>query len=341
MDIDRFVVDNNPAWERMDQLCGRHKRLRTEEVEELGRLYLRASGHLAYAQAHFSDPDLLAALTARVARTSALVYGRGRHNWRSFGRFFTTYFPLAVYESGWFVLASALAVLVPAFALGTWLDHSNAALDALAPAAVRQAYVDHDFSHYYVSVPATQFAVTVYTNNVKVALEAFAGGISFGVLTLVALVFNGLDIGGAGGLFYAAHRPAEFWGLVLPHGLLEMSSVVIAGAAGLRLGWALVAPGDRTRSAALAGVARRCTYIAAGTFLTLAVSGIIEGFVAGSTLPTAVRVGTGITVEVLFLVWVIGAGRAARRRGADLPGRTGPTLAGTPAQSRPAALMSR
>jgi uncharacterized membrane protein SpoIIM required for sporulation len=125
-------------------------------------------------------------------------------------------------------------------------------------------------------------------------------------------------------MFYAAHHPGEFWGLITPHGMLELSSVVLAGGAGLRLGWALISPGDRPRSRALVDEARSAIVLVLGTVLTLAVSGVIEGFVTGSTLPTAARVGTGIIVEVAFLSWVVLCGRAARAelvglRAAPLP----------------------
>ena len=221
------------------------------------------------------------------------------------------------------MLASAVTMLLPALAIGTWLAHSHAALDAVAPAAVRQAYVSHDFANYYSSEPSADFATQVYTNNVIVALEAFAGGITGGVLTLYALFENGVNLGVAGGLFYAAHRPAEFWGLITPHGLLELSSVVLAGGAGLRLGWALISPGDRPRSRALAEEGRHAFPLALTTVVTLAVSGMIEGFVTGSKLPTLARVGTGAGVEVAFLGWLVLCSRSARR------------------YSRPAALIPR
>ena len=163
-----------------------------------------------------------------------------------------------------------------------------------------------------------------------VTFEAFAGGITFGLLTLVALIVNGANLGDAAGLFYAAHHPGEFWGLVAPHGLLELSSVVLAGGAGLRMGWALISPGDRPRSAALAAEARGSVVLVLGTVLTLAVSGVIEGFVTGSALPTAVRVGIGAAIELAFLSWVVLCGRSARRAAYAPPAPGDGLIAGPP-----------
>ena len=312
MDIDRFMADNSPGWARLGELTLRAKDLSGDEVRELSYLYQRAAGQLAYVQAHFTDPALRAALTSQVAGTASVLYGVRRRTWWAARRFFSVTFPLAVWEMRWFVLASGLALFLPAIALGTWIANSHAALSASAPAAVRQAYLSHDFASYYSSQPSADFASEVYTNNVLVAFEAFAGGITFGVLTLVALVSNGANLGFAAGLFYAAHHPGEFWGLVTPHGLLELTSVVLAGAAGLRIGWTLIDPGDRPRLSALAAEGQKAVVLVLGTVLTLVVSGLIEGFVTGSTLPTPARVGIGVTVEVIFLAWVVFAGRAAR-----------------------------
>jgi len=319
VDLDRFMAENGPGWERLGLLTGRAKHLSGAEIRELAGLYQRVAGQLAYAQAHFADPGLKAALTRRVAESAAVLYGTRRGTWRTVGHFFSVSFPMAVWAVRWFVLASALSLFLPAVVIGTWIAHSHAALDVAASPAVRQAYVSHDFASYYSSVPSADFATAVYLNNVLVSFEAFAGGIAFGIGTLVALVYNGANIGVAAGLFYAAHHPGEFWGLVTPHGLLELSSVVLAGAAGLRLGWALVDPGDRPRLQALAEQGSKAVVLVLGTVLTLAAAGTIEGFVTGSPMPTTLRVGIGVAVEVAFLSWVLLGSRAARAAGHGEP----------------------
>lgn len=311
MDVDRFVAENKASWDRLAHLTSARKRLKGDEVQELARLYQKSTADLAYAQTHFTDTPLRQALTYRVAESASVLYSVREPAWRSVQKFFSYSFPLAVWQARWTALASAVALFAPALAIALWVAHSHAALSLSAPAAVRQAYVSHDFRAYYSSEPSLDFALQVYTNNVLVAFEAFAGGITLGVLTLVALAYNGLNLGEAAGLFYAAHRPAEFWGLITPHGLLETTSVVLAGAAGLKMGWALVKPGDRLRRAALSREARGAIVIALGTVVTLGISGAIEGFVTGSALPTAVRVGLGIGVEICFLAWVVTCGRRA------------------------------
>jgi uncharacterized membrane protein SpoIIM required for sporulation len=243
--------------------------------------------------------------------------------------------------------------------VGAWIANSDAALDASAPEAVRAAYVEEDFAAYYSSEPASQFAAEVTFNNIQVSIAAFALGILACVGTAGILVFNGANVGVAGGLFHAVGEWDRFWGLILPHGLLEITAVIVAGGAGLRLGWTLIDPGDRPRTQALTEEGRRSVVVVLGLIGAFAVAGLIEGFVTGSPLPTWARVGVGFTVWAAFGAYVVRCGRAAEAASAGAgpaapdpdpdprsgQSRTPPASPGAArnegGQSRPAALMSR
>jgi len=111
------------------------------------------------------------------------------------------------------------------------------------------------------------------------------------------------------------HRGALFFGLILPHGLLELTAVFVAGATGLRLFWAWIDPGPRTRAAAVAQEGRSAMAVALGLVVVLAVSGVIEAFVTPSPLPTWARISIGALAEVGFLAYVFTVGRWAWQRG--------------------------
>jgi len=126
--------------------------------------------------------------------------------------------------------------------------------------------------------PGQQAAFTseVFTNNIKVTLVAFAGGITFGLLTGLALIYNGVLLGVIGGLMSGSGNTVGFIDLVTAHGVLELSCILVAGAAGLRLGWALVDPGRLTRTASAVLEARNAVQIALGTAPWLILAGIID-----------------------------------------------------------------
>jgi uncharacterized membrane protein SpoIIM required for sporulation len=333
VDIDRYLARNQPAWSRLHDLTRRARRgvsrLSPDELDELVSLYQRTSTHLSYARTYYGDAALTARLTALVADSGSVVYGSRPRTWRALRQFFLSTFPVAVWRLRRFIAISALLTFGPSLAIGAWLANSDAALDASAPAAVREAYVEEDFENYYSSAPAGQFATEVFVNNVQVAVLAFAGGILLCVPTAILLAVNGANLGMAAGLFAAANASARFWGLILPHGLLELTAVVVAGAAGLRLGWAVIDPGDRPRGEALAEEGRRSVVVVLGLVAAFAVAGLIEGFVTGSALPTYVRVGIGVVVEAAFVLYVVVQGRAAAARG--LTGLLGEEPAAVPA----------
>ena len=186
MDIDRYIARNQPTWDRLEVLTAAAKgtgRLPLEGVQELVALYQRTSSHLSHSRTAYRDPALNARLTRLVSQAAGVIYGTRSRSTRSLTLFFTTSFPAAVWHIRRFVLVSALLLLLPAVITGAWIGTSDAALEASAPDAVREAYVAEDFEAYYSSEPAAQFATEVTVNNIQVSILAFVSGILLCVVT--------------------------------------------------------------------------------------------------------------------------------------------------------------
>jgi uncharacterized membrane protein SpoIIM required for sporulation len=319
MDIDRFIASNQPAWDRLAALSvrasGRKVReLDRDEVDELVGLYQKASGDLATARTTYAEPGLVVRLTHVVANANAAIYGRRSRAGVALRRFFLASFPAAVWLSRRSIAAAAACMLVPAIALGVWVANSDAALDVAIPEETQEALVATEFEDYYSSAPAGQFSTLVMFNNIRVSFMAFALGV-FLLPAIYVLYLNGENLGVQGGLFVFEDQAGHFFGLILPHGLLELTAIFIAAGAGLQMGWALVAPGDRTRGTALAEEGRRSVGLVLGTVLAFVVAGVIEGFVTPAPIPTLVRVAVGVAVEGAFLLWLISRGRLAADEG--------------------------
>ncbi len=314
MDIDRYLVTNRPGWGRLTQLTGqvasKPSALSSDEVKEFLTLYQRASSQLSFARGHYGNPELTAELTTLVANANAVIYRRTSSPASSFRRFFTIYFPAAVWHLRKTIGVAALATFLPALALGLWLGNDVDSLNALDDEASQAAYVDEQFEDYYSSEPAAEFATAVLLNNIRVSFTAFGAGILFGVGTLFILAFNGANLGVAWAVFIAAGQQSKFFGLIIPHGLLELSAIVLAGAAGMSIGFAMLAPGDRHRSAALAEEARRAIVVVIGLILVFIVAGLIEGFVTPG-LPAIPRITIGVAVEAVFVTYIVAFGRRA------------------------------
>lgn len=318
MDIDRFLLANEATWRRLEALTGMAGRsagrLPAEELDELVSLYQRAGTHLSYARTAFADPGLDSRLSRLVAAAGGVVYGSRPRTLRGVGRFFTRTFPAALWHVRPFLFAATLLMVIPGAVVAVHLSGDRAALDAVASPAERAAFVQAG-TDYYSAQPSAQFASQVFTNNVRVALLAFGAGIVVCVFTALVLVMNGTNLGQFVAVFVDAGKGGELFGLLVPHGAIELSAVVVAGGAGLRLGWTVIDPGDRRRSTALAEEGRRAVALVMGTAAMLLVAGIIEGFVTGSALPTPIRIGLGLAVGIAFWFYAWAFGRRAAAEG--------------------------
>ena len=324
MDLDAFVAVHRGEWNRLDQLA-RRRRLSGAEVDELVLLYQRAATHLSVIRSSSPDAALSARLSTTVSRARSAVAGGHEPLWREFARLVTVSFPAAVYRARWWAAGSAAGTLGVAAALGIWVARTPAVQASIGSKAQISQLVNNSFQSYYSEHAASGFAAQVWTNNAWVTALCFALGIT-GIGVIVLLAENALNLGVVGGVMAANHRLGLFFGLITPHGLLELTAVFVAAGAGLKLFWAWVDPGPRSRSQALAEEGRAMVTIAIGLVGVLLVSGLIEAFVTPSPLPTWARIGIGIVVWIGFLTYVVRFGRPAALLGET--GDLSPELAG-------------
>lgn len=320
MDVDAYVAQHRAEWQRLEQLLsvvgqGRRRRRSASGVaDDLVVLYQRTATHLSVLRAQGGDPALLARLSGLVARARGVVAGSRQAGWREVRDYLLVGFPALLYRSRRWWLAVAAGFLGVATALGAYVAGNPSVQTRLAPPEQIRQLVEQDFADYYSSAPAQDFAAHVVTNNALIAATCLAVGVLL-LPVLAILLVNAVGVGVTGGFMVGAGRGDVFFGLILPHGLLELTAVFVAGGLGLMLGWTLVDPGPRSRGAALQEEGRAVVAAAGGLALVLLVSGVIEAFVTPSGLPTAARVGIGVLAETAFLGWVFVVGRRAHEAG--------------------------
>jgi uncharacterized membrane protein SpoIIM required for sporulation len=283
------------------------------------------------------DPALVAELSRLVLSARAAITGAAPVDWRRVPRFLAYDLPLAVYQARRWWITVAVCFLLVSAVVAAWViqDPSVPAAFGKGPREV-QDLVAHDFENYYSEHFAPNFGLLVWTNNAWVAAQCLISGV---LLLPVAWILwqNALNLGLTGGLMIGYGRADVFFGLIAPHGLLELTAIFVAAGIGLRVGWAWVVPGPvLTRGQALAGAARHGITGAVGLVGVLAVAGLLEAFVTPSVLPLIVRDAIGVLVWAAFLAYVFVLGRRAEHDGELV------LAAGFPArQSRPEAFKAR
>ncbi len=163
------------------------------------------------------------------------------------------------------------------------------------------------FNHKWNATSAEQrniFASFVMMNNITVAFKAFAWGIMFMIGTVYILVFNGLYIGAIAGLCHVNGVALALWSFVSPHGYIELTTIFIAGGAGMKLGYSLIAPTTLTRKQTLVDAAKTAIKLLGGCVVLLVIAGIIEGFVSPSNLSNAIKIGFGALTGVLLFTYL-------------------------------------
>lgn len=311
MDLDAFAAEHRSDWARLDALTRRRRRLTGDEIDELVRLYQQTATDLSALQSASLDPALAARLSSQLVRSRAAISGAPSAGWRSVGRFAAISFPAAAYRVRWWWLGAAAGSAVVAVLIGFRVAGSPALQASLLSKSAAAKLVYHQFRHYYSATNGQSFAARVWTNNALVAAETVLFGLLLGLPVLLVLTENALNVGIIGGLMTSYGKSGEFWTYILPHGMLELSAVFVAAGAGLKLGWAVIDPGDRPRMRALAEEGRSLITIAIGLVAVLFVSGLIEAFVTPSPLPAWARIGIGAVAEVAFVSYVVLAGRRA------------------------------
>lgn len=314
MKVDAFEAERRAVWDELDELTtaarGHGERLGPVRLRRLGTLYREVAADLALARRRFAGDPMTARLERRVVRARHLVYAAPTRR-GSVRAFFARDYWRLVADAWVALLVAAVLLFAPSVAGGAWAIEDPGAAAGVVPEAFRPAAEsERDWADLTAGEQAT-FTTSVFTNNIRVTLLAFAGGVVFAIPTALVLLYNGLILGTVGGLMVGAGNGAGFVELVTAHGVLELSCIVVAGAAGLRLGWAIVEPGRRTRGDAAVAEARRSVAIALGTAPWLVIAGIIEGNRARlADLGIPVVVGVGLVFGLLFWVLVVLRGRA-------------------------------
>ncbi|MEV6928857.1 stage II sporulation protein M [Dactylosporangium sp. NPDC051485] len=314
MDLDAYVAEHGAEWRRLDELSRRRK-LSAAEADELVALYQRAATHLSLIRSRSPDPILVARLSRLVLAGRNALTGSPAFSMAGVGRFFTHTFPLAVYRAWpwWCGVATAFTALT--FGLMAYVVSDPQVAGYFISDADIGKLVNQDFAGYYSEYLPQNSFLRVWTHNALITGVCLASGVAF-LPVLYVLFENALNVGLIGGVMIAYGRSDVFFGLIIPHGLLELTAVYIGAGVGLRIGWAWVAPGPlRTRGRALAETALEGMLVALGLVAVLLVSGVLEGFLTPSPLPYLVKDFIGFLVWAAFLAYVFVLGRRAQQEG--------------------------
>ncbi|MHB8717945.1 MAG: stage II sporulation protein M [Candidatus Dormibacteria bacterium] len=315
MTLEHFTATRQQRWEALEALLrgarrGRLARVPASDLERFGNLCRQAASDLAIARRDHPDSEVTAYLNDLCARAHPLLTRPQPLRPSQLWDWFALGVPRAWRARRAYILASL--GLLAAGVLAGWI--AVLARPDLRASLIPASGFDQLARGAIHELPAAPLLGTVIiTNNVKVAAVAFLGGALAGVPTALILAANGWMLGTIAAAVHEGGYDLAFWSLIVPHGVLELSIIVIAGACGLYVGDALLRPGLRRRGDAFTRAALATLGLAAGSALLLVVAGLLESFVSPSDLPAAAKLAIGAGVGALLYAWLLLGGREPRR----------------------------
>lgn len=316
----QFLDTRGPAWKEFEALIAKTGRrglsaLTDEEIHQLVRTYPAIVVDLARVRMYKFSPEVQNRVNQMAIAAHGLIY-RKQHQrvWPAIGRFFFADYP-RLFRRLWPYITLATAIFVVAAAgafVTTQIRPSTAYLFVPGNLDLPDGSIEvsaEDISARFRQMPKPPMAAGIITNNISVAFNAFAFGITAGVGTCYLVLFNAMMVGGIAGHFVNHGLTFEFCSFIAPHGCLEIFTILIAAAAGLRLGLSLVLPGNLTRKASLRTGAKEAVFLVIGTVPMFVIAGLIEGFITPSYLPGELKITLGVTVFAVVLAYLLLVGR--------------------------------
>jgi len=318
MRVDQFYLSRQADWKSLTSLLDKCKggvaRLSPAEIERLSSLYRAATSDLALAQRDFAGHQVTTYLNQLVARAHAVIYRGEPLAGKRLVRFATTGFPQAYRCAGRFVLVAVLLMCLPAILGGLAAFWQPEAAQWLLPAGAQRLIPEIEQGELWTDIPVNERPYTssfIMQNNIQVSFLAFGSGVLAGLPTVWVLIYNGLMLGGITGLTSHYGIGSGLWEFVIGHGVIELSTITIAGGAGLMLGWSILQPGLLSRRDALTTAAQQAVRLIVGCVPLLIIAGLIEGFISPNEhIPAVVKWGIGLFSGVLLYCYLLLAGRA-------------------------------
>jgi uncharacterized membrane protein SpoIIM required for sporulation len=318
----QWILKRRPYWDRLSNLLAQSTAggpsglagLSRAELRELALLYRQVAADLSVLRDDPTARALAQYVNQLLARAHHIIYSGRKTNLLTLFRFLRDEYPAIFQRQFGFVLASVL-VSVAWGAVGAAVTTARPEFmrHFVGPDMISTLERHEMWTKSVVSV-APMASSAIMTNNLSVSFITFAGGILFGLGTFFALYQNGMMLGVIGAACHQYSMSLALWSFVAPHGALELPSILIAGGAGFRLGYAMLFPGALRWKDSVARGGIEATQLISGIIPLLVIAGCLEGFFSPSQAPIWLKFTVGGLLFTLLNLWLFHPVKAATQK---------------------------
>jgi uncharacterized membrane protein SpoIIM required for sporulation len=312
MSANDFIRLREKDWARLEQLLG-HRVGRgafsAAEARELGILYRAVVSDLACARRDYEGQRVTTYLNQLLTRAHSHIYQEDVSDLRRFASYFLNTIPRTFRRTAWFTWTACLLFVLPAV-IAFRLAYVDPGIAPVLGLETQREALARQTTWTDIPVESRPYASAfIMSNNIRIAILAFGGGMVLGLFAVYLLAVNGILFGAIFGLAFHYGMGMDLLDFVFAHGLLELGVIFIAGGAGLQIGYSLIDPGRHTRRDAVNLAALRAVHLIVAAIPALVVAGLIEGFVSPTNLPFAVKVVIGLSAVVLLYGYLLHGGK--------------------------------
>lgn len=320
MNQDVFIEEKREKWERLNDLLDQIRKdgiksFTAQELQLMGSLYRKACSDLSYSRSKGFDPDLIRYLNQLARRAYGHIYLAESERRGVLWRFFVRDFPASVRNNFRYIL---LAIVL--FSVGAGVGYVASHLDS----SFARMVVPQEFLNIWENKERSDVAVSAFpvmaswylTHNFQVGLYSFVSGILLGIGPLYLMLHNGLILGCLSSLVSRANYTEPFFSFVLAHSFVELMAIFICGGAGFMIAWALISPGDLSRSDALNRSGREAIKLVLGSIPLFLIAGIVESSFSRLNIHISYKIIFAIiTIILMFLYFLYDPSKKNKRTG--------------------------
>jgi uncharacterized membrane protein SpoIIM required for sporulation len=305
----QWILKRRPHWDRLASLLAQSDasglgQLSRAELQEMALLYRQVAADLSVLRQDSTSRTYALHVNQLLARAHHIIYSGRKTNLLTLFRFLKDEYPVLFQRQIGYVVAS-LVVSAAWGLLGAALTNARPEFmrHFVGPAMIATMERHQMWTHSIVSVAPMETSA-IMTNNLSVSFMLFASGIVFGLGTFWYLYVNGMMLGVIGAACHHYDMSVALWSFVAPHGALELPSIIIAGAAGFRLGHAMLFPGALRWKESVARGGIEATQLVSGIIPLLVIAGCLEGFFSPSQAPVWLKFTVGALLFTLLNLWL-------------------------------------